>query len=77
MPLVVSLTHDCTKGDNDNILSEKWFNEHMKLFKKVIVNSNYKFSLCIIYISTCLQIIYKANTLLIFHMKTYWIFSIK
>ncbi len=77
MPLIVSLTHDCTKEDNDNILLGKCFNEHIKLFKKVIVNSNYKFSLCIIYISTCLQIINKANTLLIFHMKNYWIFSIK
>ncbi len=61
--LVGSLIHDYTKCDNDNFLLVNYFNEHIKLFKIVIVNSNYKFSLCIIYISTCLQIINKANTL--------------
>ncbi len=74
---VGSLTHNCTKGDNNKFLLVNYFNEHIKFFQTVIVNPNYKFSLCIIYISTCLQIINKANTLLIFHMKTYWIFPIK
>jgi hypothetical protein len=48
IPLVASLTHDCTKGDNDNILLLKCFHEHIKLFKIVILNSNYRLSLYII-----------------------------
>lgn len=54
IPLIVltrsvrSLTDDCTKGENNKILLVKCFNEHIKLFKTVIFNSNYKFSLYII-----------------------------
>lgn len=47
-PSVGSLTYDCTKGDNNKFLLVKCFNEHIKLFKTVIVNSNYKFGLYII-----------------------------
>lgn len=47
-PSVGSLTHDYTKPENDKSLVVKCFNEHIKLFKTVIVNSNYKLSLYII-----------------------------
>lgn len=39
-PLVGSLAHECSKGHNSKILLIKCFNEHIKLLKKVIVNSN-------------------------------------
>lgn len=84
IPLIVkltrsvrSLTDDCTKGENNKILLRKCFNEHMKLFKTVIFNSNYKFSLYIIsftYLSA--NNIEKLTQAQYFFIKSYWTYSI-
>lgn len=84
IPLIVkltrsvrSLTDDCIKGENNKILLRKCFNEHMKLFKTVIFNSNYKFSLYIIsftYLSA--NNIEKLTQAQYFSIKSYWTYSI-